>query len=256
MVESTETVKTLLHCYEFSDYQVEEWLTEMLNCPTNAEFKASVDKNEILIKINDHFKEMYETHYAKYQQNDETKHEAGSRDVVATVPLLDEEEEINMILEDLETFIKQLIEDHAKDEKSFMSMLLLLFSFYIRENHVGPSVYTEYIEETLEPRVKGFLPAFTLDPISNKNKHLQGALLKHFDKDGECLYHKSQFLVFLFWIEIMLTDTDVLPIQSAPVRAQAMLWRARLKFQLDLHLSSSVCTLKDASIGLYKEYTQ
>ena len=35
-----------------------------------------------------------------------------------------------------------------------------------------------------------------------------------------------------------------------------MLWRARLKFQLDLHLSSSVCTLKDASIGLYKEYVQ
>ena len=92
--------------------------------------------------------------------------------MVPTVPLLDEEEEINRILDDLETFIKQLIEDHAKDEKSFMSMLLMFFSFYIRENHVGPSVYTEYVEETLEPLVKGHLPAFTLDPISHKNKHL------------------------------------------------------------------------------------
>ena len=33
-----------------------------------------------------------------------------------------------------------------------------------------------------------------------------------------------------------------------------MVWSARLKFQLDLHLSSSVITLKDASLGLYKEY--
>ena len=66
MVESTQTAKTLLNCYKFSDYQVEEWLTEMLNCPTNTEFKACVNKNELLIKINDHFKEMYETHYAKY----------------------------------------------------------------------------------------------------------------------------------------------------------------------------------------------
>ena len=99
-----------------------------------------------------------------------------------------------------------MILEHTTDEKKFVSMLLFLFSVYLRENSVGPSVYTEYVEDTLEPLVKGHLPPYTLDPISHKNKHLQGALLQHFDKDGEQLYHKSQFLVFLYCLEILLTD--------------------------------------------------
>ena len=90
-------------------------------------------------------------------------------------------------------------------------MVLFLFSTYLRENSLGPSVYTEYVQDTLAPLVKGGpLPLNALDPISHKNKHLQGALLKHFDKDGEQLYHKSQFLVLLYWLEILVTDSEVL----------------------------------------------
>ena len=57
-------------------------------------------------------------------------------------------------------------------------------------------------------------------------------------------------------LEMLLTDMDILEAQKADIREFAMLWRARLKFQLDQHLSSSVTNLKDASIGLYKEYIE
>ena len=134
-------------------------------------------------------------------------------------------------------------------------MVLFLFSTYIRENSLGPSVYTQYVQETLAPLdTSGPLPENHLDPISFKNKPLQQALLKYFEKDGEQLFHKSQFLILLYMLDMLLTDMDILEVQKADVRDFAMLWRARLKFQLDLHLSSSVTNLKDASMGLYKEY--
>ena len=112
-------------------------------------------------------------------------------------------------------------------------MVLFLFSTYLRENCLGPSVYTEYVEDTLAPLVKGYLPPYALDPISHKNKLLQAALLKHYDRDGEQLYHKSQFLVLLYCLEMLVTDVDILGQQSLEAQDFAMVWRARLKFQLD-----------------------
>ena len=80
-----------------------------------------------------------------------------------------------------------------------MTLSLFLINFYVRENCVGPSVYTEYVEETLAPLIKGGpLPENDLDCMSNKNMKLQAALLKHFERDGEQIYHRSQFLVLLF----------------------------------------------------------
>ena len=148
-------------------------------------------------------------------------------------PLLDDEDSIKEILDDLEAFCRALIEEHVTDQKTYVSMVLFLFSTYLRENCLGPSVYTEYVEDTLAPLVKGHLPLNALDPISHKNKHLQGALLKHYERDGEQLYHKSQFLVFLYWLEMLVTDTEVVARQTPAARDFAMLWRARLKFQLD-----------------------
>jgi hypothetical protein len=63
---------------------------------------------------------------------------------------------------------------------------------FIRENVVGPSVYTEYVEETKAPLIKGGpLPDLEIDPISNKNQELQEKLLKHFEKDSEQIYLKT-----------------------------------------------------------------
>jgi hypothetical protein len=56
----------------------------------------------------------------------------------------------------------------------------------MRENFFGPSVYTQYVEETKAPLIKsGPLPDNPLDPLSNKNEELQDKLLKHFENDGE-----------------------------------------------------------------------
>jgi hypothetical protein len=69
----------------------------------------------------------------------------------------------------------------------------------VRENCTGPSVYTEYVEETKKWVVKGGpLPQNILDPISNKNESLQEKLLAHFERDGESIYHKTQFLVLFY----------------------------------------------------------
>jgi hypothetical protein len=46
-------------------------------------------------------------------------------------------------------------------------------TFYARENMIGPSVYTEYVEETLAPIDRtGPLPKNDLDMLSNKNEKL------------------------------------------------------------------------------------
>jgi hypothetical protein len=55
----------------------------------------------------------------------------------------------------------------------FVTFCLFLWVLYQRENSIGPSVYTEYVEETRAPLVKGGpLPETPFDPISNKNEQL------------------------------------------------------------------------------------
>ena len=104
------------------------------------------------------------------EQKEEEKEETPPH-VEPTV--LDDDQQIEAILTDLEEFCKSVVEEHVTDEKSYVSMVLFLFSTYLRENSLGPSVYTEYVQDTLAPLVKGGpLPLNTLDPISHKNKHL------------------------------------------------------------------------------------
>ena len=87
--------------------------------------------------------------------------------------------------------IKQTTLDFYTEDKNYESFALFLFDFYLRENSLGPSVYTEYVEDTRAPLVKGELPKNELDPLSNKNKLLQYALLEHFQRDGESVYQRS-----------------------------------------------------------------
>jgi hypothetical protein len=43
-----------------------------------------------------------------------------------------------------------------------------------------------------------------MDFMSFKNEGMHEALLKHFEKDGEAIYHRSQFLIYLLAAEILL----------------------------------------------------
>jgi hypothetical protein len=69
--------------------------------------------------------------------------------------------------------------------------VLFLWSLYQRENTLGPSIFTEYVEDTRKPLVKGYLPETPFDPLTTKNDVLQSVLLKHYEKDGEPFYQKS-----------------------------------------------------------------
>ena len=92
----------------------------------------------------------------------------------------------------LKTFTQQTVSELVTDTKSYVTLSLFLINFYMRENCIGPSVYTEYVEDTLAPLVKGgSLPQNDLDCFSTKNLRLQAALLKHFERDGEQIYHRS-----------------------------------------------------------------
>ena len=95
------------------------------------------------------------------------------------------------------------------DERSFVTVALFLLTFYMRENCTGPSVYTQYVEDTRAPLIKGGpLPDNELDCISNKNLMLQAAMLKHYERDGEFIYHKSQFLALLYILGDLVSDEE------------------------------------------------
>ena len=99
----------------------------------------------------------------------------------------------------MKAFAVQVVSELVTDTKSYVTLSLFLINLYMRENCVGPSLYTEYVEETLAPLIKGGpLPENELDCMSNKNLKLQASLLKHFERDGEQIYHKSQFLILLY----------------------------------------------------------
>ena len=92
--------------------------------------------------------------------------------------------------------------------------------------------------------------------MSFKNLELQKCLLKHFEKDGEQVYHKSQFLIFLFGVEHLLNTRQYLVPDEPELDNFNKLWKARLSFWLDQHLANSVVNLSDSSLGNYKEYIE
>ena len=111
------------------------------------------------------------------------------------------------------------------------------------------------MEETRAPLIKGGpLPPNDLDCMSNKNLLLQATLLKHFERDGEQIHHKSQFLILLFILNQLLLDEEWAGSFSSNTKMFSLLMRARLSFLLDQHLSASVVHLKDESLKLYKRY--
>ena len=71
------------------------------------------------------------------------------------------------------------------------------------------------------------------------------ALLHHFAKDGETVYHKSQFLVFMYVLEFLLTDETILSQIPTDYKKFGVLQKARLYYLLDVHLTGSVINFKD-----------
>ena len=127
-------------------------------------------------------------------------------------------------------------------------------SFFLRENSLGPSVYTEYVEDTRAPLVKtGELPANDLDPISFKNVKLQKCLLDYFERSGEQMYHRVQFLVLVYLLQMQLNAVEP---EDKELFLFAKLQRARLSFTMDKCLNQSVVHLKDESLSLYREYIE
>ena len=86
-------------------------------------------------------------------------------------------------------------------------LLVTLWVTFLKENQVGQSVYTEYVEETKCPIDQtGPLPDFEFDAISNKNMKLQKLLLEHFGRDGEQVYERIQFTILLYAIQIVTEE--------------------------------------------------
>ena len=63
MVESAQGTNSLRKSYKFSDYEVEDWLTQIFNSKSNSEFKTQIEANTLLAQIVDHFKAGYEENY-------------------------------------------------------------------------------------------------------------------------------------------------------------------------------------------------
>ena len=134
MVETSEN-RSILTCYKLSDYcSVDEWLKDLWSCSTNADFKQLLLKTPIIAGLIDYCKD--------------------AKDVI--------------LIEDLKKVCRSLTA-----ECDFITCCLFFWSLYIRENCIGPSIYTEYVEDTRAPLVKGGpLPVTPFDPISNKNEQL------------------------------------------------------------------------------------
>lgn len=94
-------------------------------------------------------------------------------------------------MESLKAEIFRLAESTKDNKDEQVTLIKALYYTFIKENVVGPSVYTVYVEETKAPLDKDApLPENELDPISNKNQELQNKLLQHFERDSEQIYQK------------------------------------------------------------------
>ena len=147
---------SLLKCFKLSDYQVEDWLTELWQAKTNIEFKALLANQPLLKTLNEVF---------------------SSGEKVG--------------LERICSETQKYIEESESLQSRYVSLVLFCYTLYIRENSLGPSVYTQYVEDTRAPLVSKELPPYDLDHLSTKNRSLQAQLCEHFQQDGEAIYHKS-----------------------------------------------------------------
>ena len=210
MVDKTQ--KSILACYKLSDYPVQDWVTQIWNSTTNKDYRDLLSTCDPIKAILTHFR------------NEELK---------------------EYTIEDVHTVMRSEAAKH-----DFISLSLLLWTVYQRENAIGPSIFTEYVEDTRKPLVKGYLPETDLDCLSTKNEYLQNIILKNYEKDGEPFYQKSQLLPMLTFLDQALMREDL----TEDEKAFKSLMQARLFYLKDLSLNSSVVHLKDSSLNLFQDY--
>mmetsp|Transcript_32157 Transcript_32157/g.49178 ORF Transcript_32157/g.49178 Transcript_32157/m.49178 type:complete len:311 (-) Transcript_32157:1396-2328(-) len=139
---------------------------------------------------------------------------------------------------------------------------MLLWTFFLKENQLGQSVYTEYVEETKAPIDQHvsdpkMLPAFALDHISSKNTDMQSVLLDHFEKDGENLYDRAQFLIVFFAIEVLIHYWVQLKENSELKQTEVphhLLWQARFSMVYSQMINQNVEQLQNSSVEPYQRY--
>lgn len=149
-------------------------------------------------------------------------------------------------LDSIKTFILSKIQDDDIE-----LTLIILWTIFTKENKLGQSVYTQYVEETKCPIDQtGPLPEFEFDSISNKNETLQNMFLYHYLKDGETIYERTQFLILFYAIE---TITNYW-VQREGESGNCLLWKARFAFTYSDILTYNVVYLKDASLDCYSRY--
>ena len=203
------TTKSILACYKLSDYPVQDWVRQIWDSPTNKDYRDHLSACEPIKTLIAHF------------GNSELK---------------------DYSMEDVNAFMKTVATQH-----DFISLALLLWTVFQRENAVGPSIFTEYVEDTRQPLVKGHLPETSLDSLSSKNEYLQSLILKSYEKDGEPFYQKSQLLPILTFLDQVLNREDL----NENEKHFKILMQARLFYLKDLSLNSSVVHLKDSSLTLF-----
>lgn len=125
-------------------------------------------------------------------------------------------------LADVQAFLASQIEGLSYEQ--LYTLMLTVFAVFLKENQIGQSVYTQYVEETMCPiDQSGPLPDLEFDPISWKNGKLQDMLVDHFSLESEQFYHRTQFLVLFAHLETILGKMKEL----SPGEPEVLLWEAR-----------------------------
>ena len=164
-LSQSKSVDSLLAVYKLTDFPVDQWLTDLLQLKSNGEFKQKLSEVPIINEL----KQFCDKTYTKAKSSEPDNNNDSS-------PPSSPKEPLDM------NALKSLCESHLKpltNKQEVTTFIWFLMSVYLRENSLGPSVYSEYVEETRAPLVRsGKLPENELDSISYKNLPLQKAMLK------------------------------------------------------------------------------
>ena len=105
-------------------------------------------------------------------------------------------------IEDLQSQLKAILPNQI--DEAYVQMLTVLCVF-LKENQLGQSVYTEYVQETKCPIDKsGPLVETEFDPMSNKNEPLQTFLVEHLSLNSEQFYVLTQFPILFVLLDLQI----------------------------------------------------
>lgn len=128
----------------------------------------------------------------------------------------------------------------AQASSSTYEMLLICCHvILLKENQVGQSVYTQYVEETKAPiDQSGPLPDFEFDNISYKNEALQNIFIEHYSLDGELPYERTQFFMLFYATDLISQTWQKFEEENKQKINHSLLWRARFSMMYNEILSS------------------